>query len=447
MANQGTFTDKGIQALKPKEAPYKRAEKAAKGEGRLVVRVLPNGTKEFFYRYRANDQDKTVSLGRYDPAGTNGKTLAGIRKALRGRRELQRETGDVKQHIADERRAQDVEARKGSFEQLLDAYADSLEAKGKSSAKEVRGIFKRHVLKPFPILAKAKANEIIPGDVQTILARMVKAGITRQVNKARAYLGAAFAYGGKADNDPRTVAKDGVLFGLTSNPVLLVPVIEEFERVGDRVLDEAELREYWKALEELPIAQRATLRLNLALACQRPTQLVRAVWEDFDLTEGTLLIRDPKGRGATRDHLVPLTEFALEQLSFLREMNPPAKQGEKPTFPFSSFGPRPLAIETLSVAVADISKRLKRSHKIPTFQQSDLRRTAETMMQRLGIDREVRAHLLSHGRSAGVQGKHYERYDFLPEKRAALEKWAVHLERVIDPSKSAKVIQIGGRAA
>ena len=446
MANHRAFTDPYIRALKPKAAPYKRSETAAKGEGRLIVRVLPNGTKEFFYRYRANDQDKTVALGRYDATGTNGKTLAGIRKALRERRELQRDTGDVKQHMADEKRDKAIEARKGSLEQLLDAYADSLEAAGKSSAREVRGIFKLHVIKPFPLLAKAKANEIQPGNVQTILARMVKAGVTRQVNKARAYLGAAFVYGGKADNDPRTVAKDGVLFGLTTNPVLLVPVIREFERSGDRVLEEAELRAYWKGLEKLPIAQRATLRLNLALACQRPTQLVRAGWEDFDFAERTLLIRDSKGRGATRDHLVPLTDFALEQLKPLREMNPPAKEGKGASLPFSSFGPRPIAVETLSVAVSDVSKRLKSEQDIPTFRQGDLRRTAETMMQKLGISKEVRAHLLSHGRSAGVQGKHYERYDYLPEKRAALEKWAAHLERVLE-GKSAKVIRMGGRAA
>ncbi len=448
MANQRTFTDQYIRALKPKATVYKRAESAPRGEGRLLLRVLPSGTKEFFYRYRAGDLDQTLALGRYDSEGRTGKTLAGIRKALRERREVQRETGDVKQHMARERHVKAIEARKGSFDQLLNAYTCSLEVAGRTSSREVRGIFKRHVIKPFPLLAKAKAREIKPGDVQTILARMVEAGLTRQVNKARACLGAAFAYGGKADNDPRTVAKDGVQFGLTANPVLLVPIIREYERTGDRVLEETELREYWKALDALPIVQRVTLRLNLALACQRPTQLVRAGWQDFDFAENTLLLRDSKGRGGPRDHLLPLTAFALEQVKILRQLNErPAKDGDEPSRPFSSFGPRPLAVETLSVAVRDISTALKRKHNIPTFRQGDLRRTAETMLQKMSVDREVRAHLLSHGRSKGVQGKHYERYDFLTEKRAALERWAAHLERVIHQAKAANVIQIGGRTA
>jgi hypothetical protein len=63
------------------------------------------------------------------------------------------------------------------------------------------------------------------------------------------------------------------------------------------------------------------------------------------------------------------------------------------------------------------------------------------MLQRLGIDKEVRAHLLSRGRTTGVQGKHYERYDFLDEKRAALNKWTRHLERIID-GKAAKVVPL-----
>src|SRR4051812_21473256 len=98
MVKRRAFTDPFIPALRPKEKPYKLSEHAPKGEGRLLVRVLPSGCKEFFYRYRTGDQDKTLMLGRYDQTGRNGHTLAGISKALRENRDLQRETGDVKGH-------------------------------------------------------------------------------------------------------------------------------------------------------------------------------------------------------------------------------------------------------------------------------------------------------------------------------------------------------------
>jgi integrase len=467
-AEKIVFTDPYIRALKAPGVerdtkagqPYKRSEWAPKGEGRLMVRVTPTtegAIKEFFYRYRYLDGkkeiDKLLALGRYDYAGKNGKTLAAIRATLRKHRDLQRETGDVKEHLEAQDRKKDVERRRGSLGQLMDAYVESLRAAGKPSADEVAGIFRRNVTEAFPQLADTKASEIEPGDIQRILARMVKNGITRQVNITRAYLRAAFTYGGKADHDARTMADEGVLFGLKSNPVMLVPIIRDYENTGDRKLDADELRAYWHSLEALPLAQKATLRFNLALACQRVKQLIRADWESFDWNlsvepegntkgyEGPVLtLRDTKGKGKARDHLIPLSDFALEQLKPLRQLN-----HEKDSPPFSFDGKRRIDPGTLSNTVTDISKALKKEHGYKPFTLRDLRRTSETMLQRLGVDKEVRAHLLSHGRSSGVQGKHYERYDFLPEKRAALEKWADHLQRVIDPSRKAKVVELSKR--
>lgn len=53
----------------------------------------------------------------------------------------------------------------------------------------------------------------------------------------------------------------------------------------------------------------------------------------------------------------------------------------------------------------------------------DLRRTAETHMAALGISSDVRAQIQSHG-LGGIQARHYDRHDYMPEKRAALEKWS-----------------------
>ena len=41
-----------------------------------------------------------------------------------------------------------------------------------------------------------------------------------------------------------------------------------------------------------------------------------------------------------------------------------------------------------------------------------------------------------------MQGKHYERYDFLPEKRAALDKWGRHLERILEGKYDATVLTL-----
>jgi hypothetical protein len=61
----------------------------------------------------------------------------------------------------------------------------------------------------------------------------------------------------------------------------------------------------------------------------------------------------------------------------------------------------------------------------------DLRRTAATGLQRLGVRLEVTEAVLNHvgGSRAGVVGV-YQRFDWAAEKRAALAAWARHVERL-----------------
>jgi len=65
----------------------------------------------------------------------------------------------------------------------------------------------------------------------------------------------------------------------------------------------------------------------------------------------------------------------------------------------------------------------------------DLRRTFATGLQQLGVRLEVIEALLNHvsGTRAGIVGV-YQRYDYLPEMRAAMEKWEEHLSKLVSAS-------------
>jgi len=446
------LTEDSIRGLKRRKAPYKITAPGHRSEGRLLIKVLPSGLKEFYYRYRKGGVDKTVRIGRYQQtAGDGGLTYQQARVELARLIGLHRDHGDVKAHLEaeedakrQEQRQRELEARKGSLGQLLDAYVKTLETGKRASAHAVSLMLTRHVRKPFAALCDLKAAEVQASDVQKILARLIKRGATRQVNKLRSHLHAAFQHGAKADHDPRRLATEGVLFGIKTNPVTLVPRIAEYERVGDRALSEEELGRFWKALEPLPLPQRSFIRFNLALGGQRTTQLLRATSQDYDQAKRSVLLRDPKGRtGAARDHLLPITDFAHQQIA------PLLKVKSKAPGPFTSNGKRSLNLATISKAVAAVSKALieedektKRARPISAFELRDLRRTCETMLASIGIDKETRAQLLSHGRTTGVQGKHYDRYHYFPEKQRALEKWARHLKRVIAGEKDQKVVRL-----
>lgn len=298
--------------------------------------------------------------------------------------------------------------------------------------------------KPFPDLCRSLAKQVTAGDVQAILAKVVRRGVRRGVNLLRSYLSAAFQYAAKADNDPTRLANDGAVFEITSNPVALVPRKAEFDGVGERTLSPGELHRYWHGLDKVgfPVV-RAFLRFDLALGGQRGIQLIRPHWNAYDFDNGTVLLKDGKGRGGNvRDHLLPLTEFALETLAPLRELNR-AKVG-----PFITRGRLSLHSSTVSDVVTEVWKVLAaqevsqgKDKIIEKFSFKDIRRSCETLLASIGVSLELRSQVLSHGRS-GVQAKHYDRWTYLDEKRQVLEKWARHLRKIIaGPSEGENAVQ------
>ena len=92
---------------------------------------------------------------------------------------------------------------------------------------------------------------------------------------------------------------------------------------------------------------------------------------------------------------------------------------------FSTNGRVPLRKETVAGLVEEIEKAMQTADELERgpFSMRDLRRTAETHMAALGISSDVRAQIQSHG-LGGIQTRHYDRHDYMPEKRAALSLWA-----------------------
>jgi integrase len=434
------LTDKMLRALSPREQTYKVTDAGERGSGRLMVHVLPSGAKDFYYRYRDATTDRLVAIGRYDPTGKSGLTLAAAREKLKEHISTKRDHGDVKEHLRAEKRRKETEARRGTLGDLCLSYAANLEATGKVSARKVRLALQKHVQRAHPTLWQTHAANIAAADIRDILAKMVQSGCTRQVNILRAYLQAAFNWGAKSDHDPRALAANEKAFGLKGNPATLVLRVGEWDdRPGTRALSDEELAAYWRETETLPAAQRACLRFLLALGGQRATQLLRATWDAYDFDANVLYLRDTKGRGAARDHLIPMTPLALEQLALMRAVN------AKAPGPFSSDGERTvLRVETLTNAVAAISVKLAAQQGYEPFRFGDLRRTCETTLARLGVTKDVRAWLLSHGRKSDVQTKHYDRNSYLPEKLTALEIWSAHLAALQRPpsKRGAKVIAL-----
>jgi integrase len=84
--------------------------------------------------------------------------------------------------------------------------------------------------------------------------------------------------------------------------------------------------------------------------------------------------------------------------------------------------------------------RLDERMKIPHWRLHDLRRTAATGMAGIGISPHIVEAALNHvsGFRAGVAGT-YNRYNYANEKRAALERWALHVQGTVSGHSAAVV--------
>jgi len=151
-----------------------------------------------------------------------------------------------------------------------------------------------------------------------------------------------------------------------------------------------------------------------------------------NLSAGTLTLFDPKGsRQQPRRHVLPLTKEAVTILA--------RRLKSEGAFVFSSDGKRALRLETISAIVTGIAAAMVGTKQArEAFTLRDLRRTAETMLAALGVSRDVRAQLQSHG-LGGVQARHYDRHDYMDEKRDALRAWERRLAQIAE-GESAKII-------
>ncbi|QWF69718.1 tyrosine-type recombinase/integrase [Methylomonas paludis] len=426
-----TFTATQLDAIKPTAKTQDvTIEKLGLGKGCLLLRVQPDGKKVFYYRHFQEGKKRFVQIGSFNTKGKrnwdgNRGAEIGLSAAKDGARAIANiveEHGDIISYESKQAEQEAAKRQQGSFADLLELYIQHLNDAGTVRVNKVEGTINKHVRSAFPRMLTKRANEITPTDIQTILAKLVQQGVTRQVNLLRGYLMASFNLAARHDNDPRRLASGSTGFSLTSNPVALVPAITVFNRAGERSLSKEELLLFLSVLETAPEIPAAFLKLLVALGGQRIEQLLRADWSDYDFINRVLTLRDGKGRPGlgVRDHLVPLTDRALEILEPLRQIN-------SGCHPFTTIGGKRMDVGTPSKLVQKIAKQLNTDYDVPLFRGGDIRRTCETLLASIGVQKEVRAQLLSHGRSSGVQAKHYDRYAYLPEKLEALEKWEFFL--------------------
>jgi hypothetical protein len=448
------ITVKQLQGTKPGEW---LSDGGAHGAGVLLFRKAASGATFAYFRYTLpGGKRDTLPIGVYDETGRDGLTLAKARKKAGDLSRLYQDgVKNIRAHLEAEEAARKLaleaeqaerdaalavslaaEARalaqaEYTLQALCDAYAGVLEARGKSkSAKDTRSAFKVHVFKMHPEIAALPAREVTPHHIAAMVRKVREAGKERTGGMLRSYLRAAFALAIRAPFDS-AVTSELIAFEVTANPVDAIPTIPV--KAGQRTLTRFELAAYHDALSDNLIDQ--ALKLALLSGGQRMAQLLRIRVSDYDRDTQVLKLWDGKGkRQDPREHLLPLAPKAARLVDSLIDR---AKSKAQAIAADDNLKPDPnpsLFLSTRGAVIADTTPG-KRVAEIATdmkgesFDLRDIRRTAETQLASLGVSRDVRAQLLSHGLS-GVQNQHYDRHSYFDEKRNALIRWEAHLDAI-----------------
>jgi integrase len=424
------------------------SDSGSRGAGRLIAKLAATGVM-FYFQYYLNGHRRFLPIGPYDPKAERGLKLIQARDQAQALSVLMRSGvtdlhGYYKDQEIDRQRLRDQavaeaarvarEAKSSSLGQLLDAYVNHLERSGKQATQDVKRIFRLHVFEAAPDLVAAKAASIPVDDFVVLLARLTEAGKGRTAGKLRSYLRAAYGLAIRAKTDPDAPLSMRT-FGVVANPIASISALSKYNRARSRVLSAEELVAFVRRLDSIPESpKRDCLRLCLLLGGQRPTQLLRTRLVDLDLGAKTITLFDPKGaRAQPRVHVVPFPDQASAMLARLA-MRAKELQNEpngNSALLFTSDGKRALRLETVSGLVNQIVAAMLQVQELREgFELRDVRRTCETMLAATGVSRDIRSQIQSHG-LGGVQARHYDRHNYMVEKRATIEAWNQHLQALV----------------
>jgi integrase len=374
----------------------------------LAVRVTAGCGKSYLAQYTFAGSKRRVPLG-----PCSGISLAAAREAVQAIR------GDVAKgrDPAAARKAAATEAERKAAEEALtlDALltqwaASHLTGKRASYAAEavraLRYAFKAQLAKP--------AAELKDKTVARILEGFASAGKPAMAASTMSYGRASYGWA-----IGRRLIFDNPFANLSFGHVVK----------RDRVLEDHELRAIWEATAG-PGVYNSIVR-TLILSGQRREEVAGMAWAELSDDLSTWTIAADRAKNGVA-HVVPLSPQAQKILKDQRTRKDLVFAGERGLFNGWSKS----------------KDRLDADSGVADWRLHDIRRTAATGLQKLGVRLEVTEAVLNHisGSRAGVVGI-YQRHSWADEKRAALNAWGAHVAAIVEGRKTGGNVVVFAREA
>ncbi|MEQ1694348.1 MAG: site-specific integrase [Hyphomicrobiaceae bacterium] len=377
----------------------------------LELRTSPTGARSWRYHYtRPSDGKRScISIGHYPGIG--------LEEARRRAAELRRDVDNEKDPAAERQSRREAD----TLQELVNAWLKQHAEPNKAARSLIddRSMLDKDIL---PMLGRMKADQITKGDVVRMLDKVAERGVTVRTNRVLALLRAIYRWG---------QGRDRVAIDPTAG-------IKKYfkETARERALSDGEVVTFWERLSTAKMSEGSKLVLKLLLVtAQRESMVCEIARSELDLEAGIWTI--PKGRTKSKlnDHMVPLSPLALRLIAEAEALAGDSRwlfpsqrgKGNARTGKAAKDG-GPIAGNALGVAVRRTAAD-GNGWGLPHFTVHDLRRTASTGMGDLDFTDDTIGRVLHHAKKDVT--RIYNRSNYLSQRRAALEAWADHLERLL----------------
>lgn len=396
------LTKRVVEGLNPGESDSLWWDEQVKGFG---LKVTPKGGRSYIVQWRTGGRGaptKRLTIGRHGSPWT-------VEMARDEARRVLRMVADGHDPIAlrAQQKTPKPEAVGDAVAKIIDEFIERDQKPKNRTWQETERVLKKELAN----WSERSIQEISRRDVLDVLDGIADRGAMTMARTTLAYTRRLFNWCVE-----RGIRETTPLHGVKppTRPV-----------VRDRVLADDELLDVWRQCSAVGHPFGTIVRL-LILTAQRREEVTTMRRGDVDLASFTWTI--PRERAKNdKAHAVPLSQQAIALLDSL-----PVVAGDGDFLltangrgSFNGFSKAKERLDNLVNAARIEAGR----EPLPAWRLHDLRRTAASGMARLGVRSEVIERVLNHTHPGGsALSSVYQRYEFGPEMRAALEAWGRHVD-------------------
>lgn len=366
----------------------------------LSVRVSPVGSVTFQFRYRYVGSPRRMKLGGYPETG-----LKQARERLRTAREILDAGIDP---IAHEKASRLRALQAPTLMILCQKWIIDYAVPRRQRWKDLDNMLKSDVYRQLGSVPVEKLTRLMITDL--VLAPIVKRGSPVQANKTLTLLKQILGYGvelGYLEVNPASSISKRTIGGR--------------ETARSRVLTNDEIVLIWRRLDSADMTPRVRIAIKLLLVTgQRRGELTRARLEHVD-TENAIWHIPAEHAKNGKAHKVHLSALALELFGELFSL----RSSNEWVMPSATGEDRPMEENAISRAVSRNIKNLGVDKWVP----HDLRRTAATGMNSIGVLPHVVEKILNHS-MIGVMAV-YNHYDYWSECVTAMNSWSDNVRKLL----------------